>query len=256
MKLNTSQKIFSNDILNSKAMGLYNKQQKFSPSNLISIYHNHYFSTMTDALLVTYPKIEKFVGKEYFSFLSKKYINNYPHKECDLLNFGNKFHELISSEKSCDPFPFLPDLAKLEWILEEVYNAKDFPVLDVSNIKNTDDIASLANMKAQTNVSVRVLISKHPIFDIWSYDGTKNLDTNEQSQCVFIRKKSDDIIIENTNKNLAFFYQKLESGQTIKDSNIDFENDFSLQKSLKILIKKNSILKFYHNKKEINENIN
>ena len=49
----------------------------FKANEVMNIYRNNYYHTLTDALSATYSCVKRLVGNEFFEFLAKNYIDKY-----------------------------------------------------------------------------------------------------------------------------------------------------------------------------------
>lgn len=237
-----NQSLFINDILNLSDNLSYKKQKNFASVDLLKIYQNNYFGSLQEALAITYDIIQKFVGEDFFEYLAKEYIQNYPLKTPDLINFGDKFYKLIKKNAQCKPYPYLIDLAKIQWHIEKIYNTKYCNELDI-NILQKMDKQQYPNMNISMSKDTAVIISKYAIFDLYDFDGEDDIDTNVP-QSVLIKRTNNEIVVVQIEKTIALFYKKMKKGKSISKAIKELPKDFDFEIALGFLIQNNCIEKF------------
>lgn len=89
----------------------------------MSVYHRAYRERLADVLADSYPKCERYMGTELFRRLACQYIDRQPPQERHLGRYGADFADLLSSHYPDNAE--LPDLARLEWSLREVFDSAD-----------------------------------------------------------------------------------------------------------------------------------
>ena len=110
--LKVLQQQFSVDILQNGNCTNYLSNGNFNGKDLIKIYRNNYYITLTSVLSSTYSCIKRLVGKDFFKFLSKQYIDENQPTSGNIINYGDSFANFIANCKQCDSLPYLSDVAK------------------------------------------------------------------------------------------------------------------------------------------------
>ena len=105
-------------------------QQVRSGKNLdgsarVLLYRKHSREGHLKSLRSTYPAIEKLIEPHNFKMLSVEYWKRYGANSPSLHDYGSELStllkELIVTVPQLQQFPFLPDLAVLEWNLWKIY---------------------------------------------------------------------------------------------------------------------------------------
>lgn len=111
---------------------------KLSAEGRLDVYANMYFYRLKDALLADYPKIAKIVGDDRFHNLVTDYLLVHPSKHYSLRYVGQPFAEFLKSHRESQEYPWLPDLAALEWAWGDAFQAENSPVLDRESLATLD----------------------------------------------------------------------------------------------------------------------
>ncbi|MEY4615931.1 MAG: hypothetical protein RJB66_891 [Pseudomonadota bacterium] len=89
------------------------------------IYRNDYLARTHSALGANFPILWKIIGDDSFLELSQIYRRQYPSSTWNLNHYGEQLPALVNSEHNLhlrSDFPFICDLAALEWASQEYFN--------------------------------------------------------------------------------------------------------------------------------------
>jgi hypothetical protein len=103
---------------------------KLSAEGRLDVYANMYFYRLKDALLSDFPKVAKIVGDDRFHNLVTDFLLVHPSKHWSLRYLGEPFPGFLKGHRESQEFPWLPDLAALEWAWGDAFQAENSPVLD------------------------------------------------------------------------------------------------------------------------------
>ncbi|MGK5008665.1 MNIO family bufferin maturase [Janthinobacterium sp. MDB2-8] len=76
-----------------------------------------------------YPVVLALVGEDFFGGLARVYGRQYPSDSADLNQFGARFADFLAAFPPVAAFPYLPDMARLEWALHLAHYAPDAQAL-------------------------------------------------------------------------------------------------------------------------------
>jgi len=124
----------------------------------LAIYANAYRMRLIEALEKDYPAVFYLLGEDAFAKTALAYISAYPSKHPSLRWFGQHFAKFFLHEAEFESMPYISELAKLEWLLVEAFDAKD-----VSTIQESD----VANVPAEAWPSL--VLHFHPSVHIFQY---------------------------------------------------------------------------------------
>ncbi|MBA5637015.1 DUF692 family protein [Duganella sp. LX20W] len=87
------------------------------------LYRGNLTATWDKTLANAYPVIRMLVGEEFFGGLSRAYGHAYPSDNADLNRFGAQFAAFLAGFPHAAQFPYLPDMARLEWAVHRAHYA-------------------------------------------------------------------------------------------------------------------------------------
>lgn len=86
----------------------------------LAIYRNTALSGLCEALRLSYPMTEKVVGMPFFEQTALAFARRHPPTDPVLARYGANFPAFLGSLQSLRGLPYLPDLARLEWAIDQV----------------------------------------------------------------------------------------------------------------------------------------
>jgi len=186
---------------------------KLSPQECIRIYSRGYSVRLTDALGETFDATWWILGDEDFFKLSGKYIYSTVSHCYDLSDYGYDFPKFLSRQALAAETPFLPDLARFEWLFKEIFHKP--------NVKNEIDggIGFAENSRFIPSSSAKLLSSRYPIYDIWKLrsgpiEELSKIDLST-SQNLLIYKQESQVRVRMLDADEYIFMRALFNGNSI-----------------------------------------
>jgi hypothetical protein len=133
----------------------------------LNIYRNNITSALIRGLEGLYPVLQVLLGAENFTQLAKQYISNYPPTTGHVLDYGQDMPIFIAGQESLKTYPFLQDVAQLEWYWNESYGATDAEVLNPETLAAVSP-QSIVNYSMTLHPSAHFMKSEFPVSEIWS----------------------------------------------------------------------------------------
>jgi hypothetical protein len=130
------------------------------------VYRNNSCSNFTEALRAVYPVIERLVGPEFFGHAARRYARDTPSTSGDLHLFGGRFPEFLAEHPACRDLAYLPDTARLEWLMHEVFHAADHAPFDLARLAAVPPDCHGA-LHFCLHPACRLLESPYPVHRIW-----------------------------------------------------------------------------------------
>ena len=93
--------------------------------NRFGLYRGNLTVTWDKTLAAAYPVLRQLVGDEFFSALSREFGMRHPSDNADLNRFGAQFGGFLDGFPHVADYPYLPDMARLEWALHRAHYAAD-----------------------------------------------------------------------------------------------------------------------------------
>ncbi|MFC0250745.1 MNIO family bufferin maturase [Massilia consociata] len=89
----------------------------------LALYRGNLVAGWERALADAYPVVRRLVGEEFFAGLARAYGKAAPSQDPDLAGFGLRLAGFLEGFAPAAAFPYLPDVARLEWAVHCAYLA-------------------------------------------------------------------------------------------------------------------------------------
>lgn len=131
------------------------------------VYRNNVASSLGAALKTGFPAVSKLLGEANFTHLAARYLRADPPRSPRMMFYGAGFAEFIKGVAPLAKYPYLADVARLEYAMRESYHAADAAPLDPAAL----ELEPQALMAARLGLApaLRLVRSRHPVVSIWRY---------------------------------------------------------------------------------------
>jgi hypothetical protein len=156
----------------------------------LAVYRGNLNANCAKALASAYPVIRKIVGEEFFEAIAREYARAHPSQSGDLNCYGGGLARFLEGFAHTGDLPYLPDVARMEWLVHRAYFAGNPPAFD---------LPSLARMKPQRHRMLHprlapacaLMASRWPLGRIWTihqddYRGAFEVDLYAGADCILI----------------------------------------------------------------------
>jgi hypothetical protein len=137
-----------------------------SPAGRLAIYRNNLQAGFAQALALGFPVVKQLVGADYFRQMALEYQREFPSRSGDLQHAGRAFPEFLQRRFVDTEFSYLPDVARLEWAIEEVALAPDTRPL-TGGALGAIDPGYYPHLAFESQPACRLFRSDFPIVRIW-----------------------------------------------------------------------------------------
>lgn len=143
-------------------IGRWVRSGGLAPERRLAVYRNNTRLGLRQALRDTYPVVERLVGAGFFDHAADAYGLRHPLRRGDLHAYGAAFADFLEDFAPAAGLPYLPDMARLEWAIDEAYHAADTPPVDLAGLQR---LAPHRREQARFRLapSARLLASPHPL---------------------------------------------------------------------------------------------
>lgn len=143
----------------------------------LAVYRGNAFGNWSQALAGAYPIVRKIVGEEFFEGLAREYARAYPSASGDLNEYGGELAEFVAAFPHTQDLPYLPDVARMEWLAHRAYYAANAAPFDLTKISNSNPEA----LRFRLVPACALLASDWPLARIWTvhqddYEGEIDVD--------------------------------------------------------------------------------
>lgn len=105
-----------------------------TPVERVGVYQGMYLLRMIEALEGDYPAVAHFLGGEEFADLVTRYVQVHPSESYSFNRFGGRFPEFVRKSTGVRKKAFVADLARLELLVTEVFDARESPAWPAEEI--------------------------------------------------------------------------------------------------------------------------
>ena len=193
-----------------------------APAARLSIYRNHVFTTLTNALKATFPVVCRLVDERFFAYAAHEYIRDNPPRVRCLFEYGASFAEFLAAFPPCRDLAYLPDVARLEWAMNAALHAADAPPFDSARLAAVppDDTA---NLILRLDPALRLIASPWPVDDIWAAnqpgsDPDARVDLDAGEVWLQIRRADDRVLFRRIDAASFAFRRALADGERLADA--------------------------------------
>lgn len=131
-----------------------------------AVYRNTIAVSLTDALTLRFPVIERLVGSEFFRAMARDYAERNRPKSPVLFAWGDSFPGYLASLAPLAAYPYMADVARIELARGRAYHAADAdPVAPADLAAAGSDPASLY---LRLHPSVQVLRLQYQAVSVWA----------------------------------------------------------------------------------------
>jgi hypothetical protein len=184
----------------------------------LSVYRNHVALSLRQALRTTFPVLHRLVGEEFFAALAKSFVAAHPPSSPCLAEFGAALPDFLANFPPATTLPYLPDVARLEWALNEAWHSALQPSLAAAALAEIEPERMAAGALA-LQPSLRVLSSPFPIDAIWranQADGDGVVDLAKGACHLLVWREGDDAVFRAVPASSAAFAARVAAGQALQ----------------------------------------
>ncbi|MHA7776390.1 HvfC/BufC N-terminal domain-containing protein [Roseibium sp. M-1] len=130
-----------------------------------NVYRNNVIVSLCDALAQSFPAIGALLGEEYFRALARAFVLEHPPETPVLLWYGGGFADFIETFPPLKAYPYLADVARLEWAWLQAYHAADAAPLDPAALAAIAPEA-VGDIRFEMHPAARIVPSNWAIWDL------------------------------------------------------------------------------------------
>jgi hypothetical protein len=171
-----------------------------SPMQRLGFYRTNVFGNYLDGLRATYRCVENLVGPGCFTYHAERFIREIPSRSGDLNRYGGEFPDFLAQGPIADELPYLPDVARLEWLLEEVFYEADDRLLDLQALAQVP-AHRYAALHFELHPACRLLESAYPVRRIWQlsrpdHQAEQMVDLDGGGEHLLLRREGFEPVVE------------------------------------------------------------
>ncbi|HXZ53048.1 MAG TPA: DNA-binding domain-containing protein [Burkholderiales bacterium] len=133
----------------------------------LAVYRANVEGNLASALAGAYPIVRKIVGQGYFAQLCRAYAARHSSASGDLNRYGSQFAHFLGDYAEVADLPYLPDVARIEWLVHFAYYAQDPDEFDANALAGVP-AERYAQLRPRLAPPCAVLSSAWPLGRIWA----------------------------------------------------------------------------------------
>lgn len=215
----------------------------YSAATAIDVYRNNYRGNLHDTLAGAYPVTAQLVGEEFFRYLTRHFIAQYPSRSGNLHHYGAQMADFVASFEPAGTLPYLPDVAALEWACHRAYFAADAPMLDIAKLAQIPP-EHYSDLILRTHPGCHLLRSRYPVVAIWHahQPGAADdfqIDLDSGANIALASRRDGMVIVSELSAADAGWLHAIQAGTPLGEATaaaLEHHPDFDLQAALLNLV--------------------
>lgn len=204
------------------------------------IYRNNVMASLIDAMAANFPAVHDLVGRDYFRALAAEFIRENPPEQPVLSEFGGAFSDFISAFPPLADYPYLKDVAAMEWAWLRVYHGADATPV-APDVLTTIDPAKLGDAVFTPIPAYRLIYSRFPLSEIWKQTRSEEVEgfSPEADQAILLCRPDMEVTLTGLSQDVAAFADLLFFGKTLGEAAeavVSGYEDFDLSQALGSLL--------------------
>jgi hypothetical protein len=187
-------------------------------SERLAVYVNGYPARVQEAIEESFPAVTHLIGHRATHELVERYLHALTRHSYNLNDVGAKLPGFLCRDLLCARFPFLPDLARLEWAINQAFHAHQRAPLDPASLATWTD-AQWQRAVLHFQPSVALVCSPWPIRDLWAARETPreaiDLDLRDRPDQVRVWRTGLEVHCTSVGRDEALLLETLLAGQTL-----------------------------------------
>ena len=183
------------------------------------IHRGNVVESLVNALALTYPAAKMVCGEENFRVLAAGFVRCHPPARPELLAYGGDFAAFVAGHAGAiSDFPYLHDLAHLEWALNEAYYAAEAPALKPADLAEIPP-ENLDAARLVLHPAARIVESTFPVHAIWTAVSMGNAAPDpipERGETVLVFRNSDSVDAVVLGRGEAVFLGTVAAGASLE----------------------------------------
>ena len=207
-------------------------------------YRNTVTANYRNALGATYPVVRALTGAAFFDEAVDAFTIAHPSACGDLNVYGAEFGDFLASYPYARDLPYLADVARLEWAIDEASRAGD-------RVSSAEDlVAALGRVPADAitaqkfalDPSCRLIRSAFPVMRIWQMhqsSADQRVDLDAGADHLLVRRERDVPSLARVAPEHCAFLSALAAGADLGsalDAAVAIDGDFDLAVALRTFI--------------------
>ncbi|WP_165967746.1 HvfC/BufC N-terminal domain-containing protein [Sapientia aquatica] len=129
-------------------------------------YRGSIISLWQQTLSNAFPVLRQLLGDDFFDNVARVFGEKHPSQSGNLAEFGQQLPRFIEELDSCRPYPYLGDVARLEWLVHQAHYLQHRAPATLADLVNFPP-ERLADVRITLQPCCSLLTSDWAVADIW-----------------------------------------------------------------------------------------
>lgn len=203
----------------------------------LAVHRNNLFASLGDVLRDTYPALCRLVDARFFAYAAHEFIRCHPPERPVLAEYGARFADFIAGFPPCREFPYLADVARLEWLMHSAAIAEDARPLAIAALAGVAPEAAPL-LRFALHASLGLIASPWPIDALWRANrrgGEGEVDLAEGGVRLQVSRSGEDVVMRPLDASCFAFRRALAGSATLEaaaEAALAISADFDLPRAL------------------------
>ena len=186
------------------------------PDARLRVYRNNALGVQILTLKDIYAACLRILGEECMRTIGRDYLRQHPSTDPDLNRLGERFAEfmqgLLQTRPEFAPYPYLPDLARLEWAVHQAWHAADPAAFDWNRLQEVDDQQGLV---FALQPALSLIVSPWPLAELWRGNLGDTCRAPAAAQPLCIHRDDAEVRVEVIDDELSALLEGVRDGATL-----------------------------------------
>jgi Putative DNA-binding domain len=218
-------------------------------SERVAIYRNNVACALSDVLRGTFPAVCRLVDERFFVYAAHVFVQRHPPERACLAEYGARFPDFLAAFPPCRELVYLPDVARLEWLMNVAAHAADADALAASALAgiSADEALRLVFRLAP---ALGLIASPWPIDRIWRANRRDSeldemIDLASGGVHLEVGRQGGEVVLRHLDAASFAFREAIARGATLGTATIaalSADRSFDLEAALAALFAESAIV--------------
>ena len=190
----------------------------------LTIYAEAYYSRLLEAMSIDFPAVRKLLETcpegDRFRGVVAEYLAHHPSRSPNIVDLGRSFPGFLATHELNGRFPFLAELATVEWLMLEAFYAESVPPIDAAALAAIPP-ERWPEATFELDPSVRAFEARGPIDALWralvSAEGDGVPDFEERPGLLLVFREGADCRAQFLEADQRGVFEGLRQGRSLGD---------------------------------------
>jgi hypothetical protein len=166
----------------------------------VQVYRNNYRINLGEALAAVFPVTQRLVGEAFFQQTARDYLTATGSTSGDIHRYGDGFPAYLAHLPALAEYPYLGDVARLEWAYHCVFHTAIAGPLDLAALRGVAP-ADYPSLRFAFQPAARLIASDFPVLRIWQvnldeWTGDRDVRLDQGAARVLVRREPKVVALE------------------------------------------------------------